>query len=51
MRREIRIVRQFSFGLKEVFFMVGFCAVFFCLRFTDITTVLGQLVLEMNLNP
>jgi cobalt/nickel transport system permease protein len=45
---EIKIVRQFQFGSKEVFFMAGFCALFICLRFTDITTILGQIVLEIS---
>ena len=43
---EIRIVRQFGFGLKEALFLCGFSAFFICLRFTDITTVLGRLVLD-----
>lgn len=45
---EIRIVRKFSFGGKETLFLAGFSMVFLCLRFTDITTILGQLLLEMK---
>jgi cobalt/nickel transport system permease protein len=45
---DIRIVRQFSFGYKEALFLAGFSTIFICLRFTDITTLLGQLILEMK---
>jgi cobalt/nickel transport system permease protein len=42
---EIRIVRQFRFGYKEALFLTGFSALFLCLRLTDLTALLGQLVL------
>jgi len=45
---EIRIVRQFSFGYREALFLAGFSTFFVCLRFTDLTTILGQLVLEIK---
>jgi cobalt/nickel transport system permease protein len=45
---DIRIARQFSFGYKEALFLAGFSTVFLCLRFTNITTIIGQLLLEMK---
>ncbi len=45
---EIRIARQFRFGYKEVLFLAGFSAFFITLRATDVTTLLGRLVLEIS---
>lgn len=42
---EIKIVRQFHFGYKEACFLTGFGGLFICLRLTDLTALLGQLVL------
>ncbi|MBU0674277.1 MAG: cobalt ECF transporter T component CbiQ [Proteobacteria bacterium] len=45
---EIRIVRQFRFGYKECLFLGGFGGLFLCLRLTDLTALLGRLVLEIT---
>lgn len=45
---EIRIARQFHFGTKEVIFLLGFSSLFISLRFTDLTTLLGRLILEIS---
>ena len=45
---EIRIVRQFRFGYKEACFLGGFSALFICLRLTDLTALLGHLVLRIT---
>ena len=45
---EIRVVRQFNFGYKEAFFLAGFSALFICLRFTDVTALLGRFILEIK---
>ena len=48
---EVKTVRQFSFGSEEFLFLAGFTVLFIFLRLIDITTILGQLVLEMGINP
>lgn len=45
---EIRIVSQFRFGYKEALFLFGFGGLFLSLRLTDITSLLGRLVLEIT---
>jgi len=45
---EIRVVRQFSFGYRESLFLAGFSTLFILMRFTELTTYLGQLVLEIK---
>jgi len=45
---EIKIVRQFRFGYKEACFLGGFGALFLCLRLTDLTALLGRLVLGIT---
>lgn len=44
---EIRIVRQFRFGPRELRFLTGFSGVFVILRLTDIADLLGRLLLEI----
>jgi len=45
---EIKIVRQFTFGYREAIFLVGCCSLFITLRYTNITTLLGELILEIS---
>lgn len=45
---EIRIVRQFSFGYREVIFLIGFSGLFTVLRFTDVADLLGNFLLEVS---
>lgn len=45
---EIRIVRQFRFGYKEACFLGGFGGLFLCLRLTDLTALLGRLVIGIT---
>jgi len=42
---EIKIVRKFRFGSREVLFLGGFGGLFIVLRFTDVIELLGRLVL------
>ncbi|MBU0481200.1 MAG: cobalt ECF transporter T component CbiQ [Proteobacteria bacterium] len=46
--REIRIVRQFSFGYGEAMFLIGFSGLFIVLRLTDVADLLGRLLLEIS---
>jgi cobalt/nickel transport system permease protein len=45
---EIKIVRRFRFGFREVLFLCGFSALFLALRFTDVTDLLGRFILEIS---
>lgn len=45
---EIRIVRQFRFGYREILFFAGFSGLFIILRFTDAMDLLGNLVLGIS---
>jgi len=45
---EIRVIRQYRFGLRELFFLGGFSAFFICLRFTELTSFLGQLTMGIK---
>jgi len=42
---EIRIIRQFRFGYKELLFVTGFSGFFILLRVTDIIDLLGRILL------
>ena len=43
---EIKIARQFSFGVSEIFYLAGCIALFTFIRFVNISELLGKLVLE-----
>ncbi|MBU0483107.1 MAG: cobalt ECF transporter T component CbiQ [Proteobacteria bacterium] len=45
---EIKIIRQFRFGVKEVIFLTGFSTLFIILRLTDAIDLLGYLVLQIS---
>lgn len=43
---EIHIIRQFSFGWRELLFLSGFALLFTLLRFYNLTGFIGKLILE-----
>ena len=46
---EIRIVRQYSFGQRELLYLAGTVLIFSLFRFVDITALLGKKLLEIGL--
>jgi len=46
---EIKIVRQFSFGTTEFFYLAGCTALFTFIRFVDISELLGKFIMETGL--
>jgi len=43
---EIKIARQFSFGIPEMFYLAGWLALFTFIRFVNISELIGRLLLE-----
>jgi cobalt/nickel transport system permease protein len=44
---EIHIVRQFSFGIRELFYIASMIMIFTFLRFYNIADLLGKFILEL----
>ncbi|MDF1577422.1 MAG: cobalt ECF transporter T component CbiQ [Desulfobulbales bacterium] len=44
---EIKVVRQFNFAYREIFFLLGFSALFIILRVTEVTAFLGRFILTL----
>ena len=45
---EIHIVRQFSFGRRELFYLASLITIFTLLRFYNIADILGKFILELG---
>jgi cobalt/nickel transport system permease protein len=45
---EIHIIRQFSFGMRELFYIVSLVSLFTFLRFYNIADLLGKFILELG---
>jgi len=45
---EIHIVRPFSFGMKEILYLVSFTTLFTVLRFYNVADLIGKYILEIN---
>jgi cobalt/nickel transport system permease protein len=45
---EIHITRQFSFGLRETFYLLGFTMLFTIFRFYDFTDFIGKFILGLT---
>jgi energy-coupling factor transporter transmembrane protein EcfT len=45
---EIHIVRQFTFGKRELFYLGSLITIFTILRFYNIADILGKFILELG---